>query len=223
MTVVGQRAPASGEGGGSELHPLLVHHIVNSLGWPALRPLQQVAVAPILRGAHTLLTAPTAGGKTEAAVFPVLSRILSEGWNPLSVLYLCPLRALLNNLHPRVDSYADMVGRRAGLWHGNIGESIREGIRDDPPDILLTTPESIEAMLISGRTDHDFLFRNVRVVVIDEIHAFAGDDRGWHLLAVTERLQHLAGREIQRIGLSATVGNPAAILEWMSRTCPGER
>ena len=209
--------------GGGELHPLLVHHIVNTLGWPQLRPLQLEAVEPIMGGAHVLLAAPTAGGKTEAAVFPILSRILTEGWDPLSVLYLCPLRALLNNLHPRVGHYADLVGRRAGLWHGDVGESDRDAIRTDPPDILLTTPESIEAMLISGKTDHSFVFRNVRAVIVDEVHAFAGDDRGWHLMAVTERIQHLAGREIQRIGLSATIGNPGEILEWMSRTGQGER
>ena len=200
------------------LHPLLTHHILNSLGWPHLRPLQKAAIPRITSGAHTLITAPTAAGKTEAAVFPVLSRMLDEDWRGLSVLYLCPLRALLNNLHPRIQGYAELVGRRAGLWHGDVGESPRDMIRNDPPDILLTTPESIEAMLISRKTDHTKLFRNLRVVIVDEIHAFAGDDRGWHLLAVTERVQKIAGRELQRIGLSATVGNAEAVLSWLTRT-----
>jgi len=208
---------------GDDLHPLLVHHIINSLGWPALRPLQQVAVGPIIRGENTLLAAPTAGGKTEAALFPLLSRMLTEDWRGLSVLYLCPLRALLNNLHPRIHGYAEMVGRRVGLWHGDVMESARQAIRSDPPDLLLATPESIEAMLISGKTDHVFLFRNLRTLVIDEVHAFAGDDRGWHLVAIAERLERLAGREIQRVGLSATIGNPETILEWMSRTSTAPR
>ena len=207
--------------GPAALHPLLTHHIVNSLGWPALRPLQQQALAPVLAGRHTLVVAPTAGGKTEAAVFPVLSRMLSEDWQGLSVLYLCPLRALLNNLHPRLDGYAQLVGRRAGLWHGDVGEGARERIRTDPPDILLTTPESIEAMLISRKTEHGWLFRNLRAVVVDEIHAFAGDDRGWHLQAVTQRVQRLAGRPLQRIGLSATVGNPERLLSWFTAGVPG--
>jgi ATP-dependent helicase Lhr and Lhr-like helicase len=214
---------AGGGSSGDDLHPLLVHHIVNSLGWPALRPLQVAAVGPILRGENALLAAPTAGGKTEAAAFPVLSRMLSEDWRGLSVLYLCPLRALLNNLHPRIARYAELVGRRAGLWHGDVAESAREAIRSDPPNILLTTPESIEAMLISGKTDHALLFRNLRAIVIDEVHAFAGDDRGWHLVAIAERLERLAGRELQRIGLSATIGNPEAILGWMSRTSTAPR
>ena len=213
-------APAGGEGTqpSASLHPLLLHHILNTLGWPRLRPLQEEALRPILSGAHVLLSAPTAGGKTEAAIFPILSRILSEDWRALSVLYLCPLRALLNNLHPRISHYAELVGRRVGLWHGDVGEGAREAIRKEPPDILLATPESIEAMLVSGKTDHVFVFQNLRCIVVDEIHAFAGDDRGWHLVAVAERLQHLAGREIQRVGLSATMGNPEKILEWLSRT-----
>jgi ATP-dependent Lhr-like helicase len=198
-----------------ELHPLIQHHIVNSLGWPRLRPFQEEAVGPLTAGNHALLVAPTAGGKTEAATFPVLSRMLEEDWRGLSVLYLCPLRALLNNLHPRLAGYSDLVGRRAGLWHGDVTESARERIRHDPPDILLTTPESVEAMLISSKTDHSWIFRNLHAVVVDEIHAFAGDDRGWHLLSVVQRLQRLAGRRLQRIGLSATVGDPEALLAWL--------
>ena len=87
------------------LHPAIQHHIVNSLGWRGLRPLQEQAIGPVLDGRHSLLVAPTAGGKTEAAVFPVLSRMVAEHWAGLSVIYLCPLRALLNNLEPRLAQY----------------------------------------------------------------------------------------------------------------------
>jgi len=207
----------------SEFHPLLQHHVVNTLAWPSLRPLQQQAVGPLTAGRHALLIAPTAGGKTEAAVFPTFSRMLAEDWRGLSVLYLCPLRALLNNLAPRLQGYADLLGRRAALWHGDVAESQRERIRRDPPDVLLTTPESVEAMLISSKTDHAWLFRNLQVVIIDEIHAFAGDDRGWHLLSVVQRLQRLSNREPQRIGLSATVGEPAALLDWVTAGTAGDK
>ena len=207
----------------AELHPLLAHHVVNTLGWRSLRPLQAEAVAPLTAGEHALLLAPTAGGKTEAAVFPVLSRMLSEDWRGLSVLYLCPLRALLNNLEPRLRGYADLLGRRVGLWHGDVPETARERIRADPPDVLLTTPESVEAMLISSKTDHAWLFRDLQAVIVDEIHAFAGDDRGWHLLAVVQRLQRLCGREPQRIGLSATVGDPIGLLDWLCAGTTGPR
>ena len=197
------------------LHPVVQHHIVSSLGWPSLRPLQDEAIAPILGGEHVLALAPTAGGKTEAAVFPLLSRILAEHEPGLSVLYVCPLRALLNNLHSRLERYGSYCGIRVGLWHGDVTAGARRRILDEPPEILLTTPESLEGMLLSVRTDHAQLFRDVRTVVVDEVHAFGGDDRGWHLLAVLERLSVLAGRDLQRIGLSATVGDPASLLAWL--------
>jgi ATP-dependent Lhr-like helicase len=81
-----------------KLHPALQHHIVNSLGWPGLRPLQEATIQPILNGEHAILLAPTAGGKTEAASFPIFSRMLTENWTGLSVIYICPIKALLNNL-----------------------------------------------------------------------------------------------------------------------------
>ncbi|MBB1257856.1 DEAD/DEAH box helicase [Streptomyces alkaliterrae] len=197
------------------LDPVVLHHIVNTLGWPDLRPLQRAAITPVMEGQDAVLLAPTAGGKTEAACFPLLSAMTERNWTGTSVLYLCPLKALLNNLIGRVDSYAQWLGRRAALWHGDTKESQRRRIRTEAPDILLTTPESLEAMLIGVKTDHARLLGSVRAVVVDEVHAFAGDDRGWHLLAVLERLERVAGRRIQRIGLSATVGNPAELLHWL--------
>lgn len=205
------------------LHPALQHHIVNSLGWSSLRPLQERAVPPLVRGDHTLLLAPTAGGKTEAAFFPVLSRMLGERWTGLSVLYVCPLRALLNNLHPRLEHYGRLVGRNVGLWHGDTSGAIRRDILLEPPDCLLTTPESIEVMLVTRRDHHAHLFGRLQAVIVDEIHAFAGDDRGWHLLALLERLSVIVGRPLQRIGLSATVGNPEQLLEWLAGSAPGAR
>jgi ATP-dependent Lhr-like helicase len=169
------------------------------------------------------LLAPTAGGKTEAAFFPVLSRMLSENWEGLSVLYLCPLKALLNNLHTRLDGYCRWAGRRCELWHGDVSQSARRKILADLPDCLLTTPESLEVMLVSAKTDNQMLFGRLRVVIIDEIHSFAGDDRGWHLLSILERLRKLAGVELQRVGLSATVGNPKGLLDWLAGHCEGTR
>lgn len=205
------------------LHPAVQHHVVNSLGWRSLRPLQEQAIAPVLDGRHVLLGAPTAGGKTEAAVLPLLSRMVHERWSGLTVLYVCPLRALLNNLYPRVEGYCELLGHRAAIWHGDVGDGERKRILADPPDVLLTTPESLEAMLMSRRVESERLFGGVRAVVVDEIHAFAGDDRGWHLLAVLARLDALAGSEIQRVGLTATVGNPVWLLDWLVCGGVGER
>lgn len=205
------------------LHPAVLHHVVNTLGWASLRPLQLAAVDPVIDGENVILVAPTAGGKTEAAVLPLLSRMLAEGWKGLSVLYVCPLRALLNNLEPRLAGYAGLIGRRAALWHGDVPAGDRARILDDPPDLLLTTPESLEAMLISTRVEPRRLFSGLRSVVVDEIHAFAADDRGWHLLAVLARLSRLAGRPLQRLGLSATVGDPERLLAWLTTGCEAPR
>jgi ATP-dependent Lhr-like helicase len=207
----------------TELDPVLVHHIVNTLGWPDLRPLQRAAVAPLVAGDDALLLAPTAGGKTEAASFPILTRMAVERWTGTSVLYLCPLKALLNNLEPRLERYAGWVGRRVGLWHGDVKTGGRRNILAERPDILLTTPESLESMLVSTKVDHRAFFAGLRTVIVDEVHAFAGDDRGWHLLAVLERLTHLVGRPLQRVGLSATVGNPRQLLEWLQGAGAGTR
>ncbi len=201
--------------GNTGLDEAIEYHIVNSLGWPNLRPLQATSVEPVRSGGDCVLIAPTAGGKTEAAVFPLLSSMVEEQWQGLSVLYVTPLRALLNNLHPRIEKYADWLGRRAGLWHGDVGESMRKRILADPPNILLTTPESLEAMLVSRRVDHNRFFSGLQAIVVDELHAFAASDRGWHLLGILARLERVAGRPIQRIGLSATVGNPLEIGYWL--------
>lgn len=148
-------------------------------------------------------------------MFPLLSNLAESPVRGLSILYVTPLRALLNNLHPRLSGYAAWIGRTVGLWHGDTTDGERRRMQAERPDILLTTPESLEAMLVSTRVDHAHLFADVRSIVVDELHAFAGDDRGWHLLAVLERAQRLAGQRIQRIGLSATVGNPSELLSWL--------
>lgn len=197
------------------LHPGIRHHVVNTLGWKGLRPLQDAAIGPVLAGQDALLLAPTAGGKTEAAVFPLLSQMATHEWTDVSILYLAPLRALLNNLEDRLAGYCSWIGRSAAVWHGDVTSSQRRAVQLERPDLLLTTPESLESMLVSTKVEPRVLFSGLQAVVVDEVHAFAGDDRGWHLQAVLSRLDYLIGRRLQRIGMSATVGNPEALLDWL--------
>ena len=201
-----------------KLHPALQYHVVNSLGWDSLRPTQLQAIDPILSGVHCLLLAPTAGGKTEAAIIPVLSRMMTEVWPGVGGIYVCPIKALLNNLEQRLTYYAGLVGRRVAVWHGDVSQSQKSHALKDAPDILLTTPESLEGMLVSTRIDRKAWFGNLRVVIADELHAFAADDRGWHMRAVLHRLQQYAPQEMQRLGLSATVSNPKELLDWFAPT-----
>jgi ATP-dependent Lhr-like helicase len=204
------------ENAAERLHPDVRHHIVNSLGWPDLRDVQKMAIGPILDGDNTVLLAPTAGGKTEAAYFPLMTRLLEEKWEGMSLLYLSPIKALLNNQFDRLEKLFGLIGYTVGVWHGDISQSVKRRMLENPPNLLLTTPESLEGMLISTKTDPAKMFGSLQGVVIDEIHAFAGDDRGWHLLGILHRLSRHAGRDIQRVGLSATVGNPDEIAGWLS-------
>lgn len=199
-----------------QLHPSVQHHVVNSLGWSSLRPHQEQAIGPILAGEHVLIQAPTAGGKTEAALLPILSRMLQEEWGAPSVLYLCPIKALLNDLEMRVEALARLVGRRIAVWHGDVNTAARRRILREPPDILLATPESVEVVLVSRLVDHCQFFAPLRAAIVDEVHAFAGDDRGWHLLSLLERVSRLAEEPVQRIALSATLANAGELLDWLA-------
>lgn len=203
------------------LHPLLQHHIVNGLGWRDLRPFQHVVIPPLLDGQHAIVLAPTAGGKTEAACFPAISRMLDENWTGLSVLYVCPVKALINNLAPRLEKYLGLVGRRVGVWHGDITATVKGKLRADPPDLMLITPESLEVLLVSSKAEPVRFFAHARMVIVDEVHALAGDDRGWHLLSVLNRIDRYAPQPMQRVGLSATVGNPDELMTWLLPPKPG--
>ena len=141
-----------------------------------------------------------------------------ESWPGTSVLYICPIKALLNNLEQRLSHYAGLVGRTVEVWHGDVSQSRKKRALQEAPDILLTTPESIEAMLISVRVDRPTWFGNLRAVIVDELHAFAADDRGWHLRSVLQRLECYLPHPLQRIGLSATVSNPDELLAWFAPT-----
>lgn len=205
------------------LSPALQYQIVNGLGFSSLRPVQELTIGPVLDGKNCVVLAPTAGGKTEAAFFPTLSRMDAEDWRPVSVLYVAPIRALLNDQEHRVSKYCELIGRRAMKWHGDTSSAERKAFLADPADVLLTTPESLEVMLMSRTVPARKLFQSLRTVIIDEAHAFVGDDRGVHLSAVLERLTRVCGRDLQRIALSATVGNPEAVLEWLSGASKAER
>lgn len=198
--------------------PRLQEAIVARLGWTSLRPVQELAGEALLGGANAVVLAPTAGGKTEASMFPTLSRLIEEPAAGVGVLYVAPIKALLNNQADRLGLYTEMVGLRRFVWHGDVDSHERKRFLKDPAELLMTTPESLEVMLVSQRIDEVALFRELRVVVIDEVHALAGSDRGAHLMSVVERLARVSRHDVQRVGLSATVGNPDAILAWLGGT-----
>jgi len=198
----------------ARLEPAVQEMIARKLGWSGLRPVQELTIDAVLGGNNCIVLAPTAGGKTEAALFPVLSACLTRQESGVRVLYVCPTRALLNNQQERIGAYAEMLGLGAFKWHGDVTATEKQRFLADPCEVLLTTPESLEVMLVSGKVPSERLFRHVAFVIIDEIHALAACDRGNHLLCVLERIRAFARSDFQRIGLSATVGNPEDILAW---------
>jgi len=198
--------------------PRLQQAIVGRLGWSSLRPVQEEAAAVLLDGCNAVVLAPTAGGKTEAALFPILSGLIESPTQAVAAVYVAPIKALLNNQSHRLDLYTEMVGLRRFVWHGDTPQHERRGFLREPGELLMTTPESLEVMLMSPRVDAAALFADLRVLVIDEVHALAGTDRGAHLMSIIERLARLSRHDLQRVGLSATVGNPETILRWLGGT-----
>jgi len=202
----------------SRFPSLLQHAIAHHLGFTSLRSVQELAGEAILDGKNAVVLAPTAGGKTEASMFPVLAGMLAAPPSGVGALYVAPIKALLNNQEVRLGDYTEMVGMRRFVWHGDAPQGQKEAFCREPAELLMTTPESIEVMLMSPRVPVPRLFEDLRYVIIDEIHAFAGTDRGAHLMSVLERLAGVSRHDVQRIGLSATVGNPMQIGRWLAGT-----
>lgn len=195
--------------------PRLQEAIVSRLGWTSLRPVQELAGEAILDGKNAVVLAPTAGGKTEASMFPALASLVEREPDGVGVIYIAPIKALLNNQEGRLGTYAEMVGLRRFVWHGDVNDAAKRTFVREPAEILMTTPESLEVMLVSPRSPVQRLFKDLRLLVIDEVHALAGTDRGAHLMSVIERLAPSSQNDVQRVGLSATVGNPDQILTWL--------
>ena len=177
-------------------------------------PIQESAIPQIIDGNDRLLIAPTGSGKTLSAILPVINRCLVEQWKPLSILYVTPLRALNRDVDRRLQEIAESVGLRVGLRHGDTTQSERAKQVRKPPDILITTPETFQLMF-TGKNLRELL-KTVKAIIIDEVHDLAASERGWQLSLGLSRLEHLSGNKVQRIGLSATVGNPEQVAKWLS-------
>ncbi|MCX8204822.1 MAG: DEAD/DEAH box helicase [Candidatus Nezhaarchaeota archaeon] len=172
---------------------------------------QERAIPLILQGRNLLIIAPTATGKTEAALLPIFSLYLQQGPHPagIKVLYVTPLRSLNRDLLERLEWWGKELGLRVAVRHGDTESSERSKQAKLPPDMLITTPETLQA-LMSGYVMRRHL-RQVRWVVVDEVHELAEDKRGSQLSLALERLRWVALHDFQIIGLSATVGSPEVV------------
>jgi ATP-dependent Lhr-like helicase len=210
----------------SRLAPFIREYIYEKK-WTALRDIQEEAAAAILDGTgHVLIAAGTAAGKTEAAFFPVISRIHDARRGalspPLSVLYIGPLKALINDQFERLGELLSRAELPLWRWHGDVAESRKKKFLENPSGILQITPESLEALLLRRPEKIRSLFRDLSFVIIDEVHAFMGSDRGSQLLCQIGRIAAMAGCDARRIGLSASLGSYGEALAWLGRGSSGK-
>ncbi len=189
-------------------------------GFLEASPIQQLAIPAILKGENVLLIAPTGTGKTLAAILPVLDKFLEarslEKTRGISILYVTPLRALNRDLLRRLEEMGRDLDVKIQVRHGDTPTSARSQQAKSPPDLLITTPETLQSILVGKRMREHL--RSVRWVVVDEVHELATDERGVQLSVALERLLDLTGFEFQRIGLSATIGEPERIGQFLVGT-----
>ncbi|MBP3914352.1 MAG: DEAD/DEAH box helicase, partial [Lachnospiraceae bacterium] len=188
--------------------PFIQEYIFHS-GWQSLRAVQNAAGDAIFNTEeNVLLTASTASGKTEAAFFPILTLLDEEPSRTVGVLYIAPLKALINDQFGRLEELCEEEGIAVTRWHGDASQSRKRKLLKKPSGILQITPESLESLLINNHMEIPSLFGDLRFIVIDEIHSLLRADRGLQTFCLIERLCKTAGCNPRRIGLSATIGNP---------------
>lgn len=191
-----------------------LRHLLEERGFSKPTEPQEKTIPKVLDGKNVLLISPTATGKTEAAFLPVLNMLLQEPKIPgIKVLYITPLRALNRDMLERFEWWCNNLDIKLAVRHGDT--EIRERARQarSPPDVLITTPETLQAIL-SGWIIRKHL-QSVRWVIIDEVHELADSKRGTQLAVALERLRTIIGRDFQIIGLSATIGSPEKVAQFL--------
>ncbi len=200
-----------------ERFPDFIREYIYSHSWDSLRAVQTAAAKSIfLTENNLLLTSSTASGKTEAAFFPILSLLWEDMPRSVGVLYIAPLKSLINDQFGRLAELLDMTGIPVTHWHGDVAASHKKKLLEEPRGILQITPESLESMLINRSNDIPRIFGDLRFVIIDEIHTLTGSDRGNQIICQLSRISALIGHSPRRVGLSATVGDPSLAAEWLS-------
>jgi ATP-dependent Lhr-like helicase len=191
-----------------------VRRLVEQKGFSKPTEPQEKTIPKILEGKNVLLISPTATGKTEAAFLPVLSMLLQEPQVPgIKVLYITPLRALNRDMLERLEWWCNNLDIKLAVRHGDTETKERVRQSRSPPDLLITTPETLQAIL-PGWVMRQHL-QQVRWVIIDEVHEMADSKRGSQLSLALERLRIMVGKEFQTIGLSATIGSPEKVAQFL--------
>ena len=199
-----------------QLAPFIQDYIYRN-NWEELREVQVAACDVVFHSDDNLLiSTPTASGKTEAAFLPVITELYNKPANSVGVLYIAPLKALINDQFVRIEELLEYAHIPVTKWHGDASQSLKNKLLKDPNGILQTTPESLEAMLMKRKQHAIKLFSDLRFIIIDEVHNFIGEDRGVQLVSILERMQNLIQHVPRRIGLSATLGDIAVAEDWIN-------
>ena len=203
----------------SRLHRAIREHL-EKIGLEEPSGIQRIAINPILEGENVLVIAPTGTGKTLASILPIFNSFLDYRTagevRGISILYITPLRALNRDILRRLSDIGRELDIKVQVRHGDTPPSAKAMQAKSPPDMLVTTPETLQAIL-PGRRMREHL-KGVRWVVVDEVHELATDERGVQLCVALERLEHLTGISFQRIGLSATVGEEGIVAQFLAGT-----
>jgi ATP-dependent Lhr-like helicase len=195
----------------------LIQDFIYARGWQSLRGVQEQAARYIFdTDDHLIVCSSTASGKTEAAFFPVISTLLNDPCESFAVLYIAPLKSLINDQFERLSELLDMSEIPVYHWHGDVSSSHKTKALKEPRGTLQITPESLESMLINRQNDIPRLFGDLRFVIIDEIHSLMGTDRGSQISCQLARLDSKLLCKPRRIGLSATIKDKDAAAEWLS-------
>ncbi len=194
-----------------ERYSPFIQDYIYRCGWKSLRGVQNAAGEAIFgTDENVLICASTASGKTEAAFFPILTLLDEKPSSTVGVLYIAPLKALINDQFGRLNELCEDEGIPVYRWHGDASQSKKRKLLRKPEGILQITPESLESLMINKHMEIPSLFGDLRFIVIDEIHSLLRADRGLQTFCLIERLCRLAGCTPRRVGLSATIGDPEA-------------
>lgn len=193
-----------------------IQEFIYQKGWKDLRDIQKLAIQAILKtDYHLLITSGTASGKTEAAFLPILTYLDKNPSKSVGILYISPLKALINDQFDRLGELLKKSEIPIWHWHGDVSASVKQKVKKNPSGVLQMTPESLEAQVMRHPEDIRRIFSDLQFIVIDEVHSFMGTERGSQLLCLFNRIEELTGCHPRRIGLSATINNYTDAMLWL--------